>query len=811
MLKLVDINKVYKVGDMTVQALKGVSLEFRKNEMVSILGPSGCGKTTMLNIIGGLDKYTSGDLIINGISTKEYRDCDWDAYRNASIGFVFQSYNLISHQTVLENVELALTLSGVGPAERRQRAIKALQEVGLGDQLKKKPNQLSGGQMQRVAIARALINNPDILLADEPTGALDSVTSVQIMDLLKEVAKTRLVIMVTHNGELAEEYSDRIIRLLDGKIISDTNPVKSEDQKTTKQRPKKTSMSLRAALKLSLRNLLTKKVRTFITAFAGSIGIIGVALILALSSGFNNYIDKMQEETMSSYPITISSSSFDVSSVTSMIVQSGNLEKFPTAQKIFINKITEKAKATFVENNVTEEYVDAAVRTIDPSLVNDIIYDTGAKIHLYKKQSVDANGRVQMKSIDMSPQSALGGWKRIVDNQGLIESQYDILAGKLPTQKDEVILCIDSYNQLMDMIVTGNLGVSTEDLEEKDSFTFDEIFGLEYKILLNDALYEQRSNGTFYTNTLLEAEEYEDSLTIKIVGIVRLKEGAAGGALSGAIGYHGSLVDYIIEENTQSKVVKWQKAHPDTHYSDGYSYLAAAYATYLAADDDLKKLPYEEWDSKVKKNVELLAKSYYDKNMGTLGGSTVPTKIEIYPKDFDSKEKIRAHLDAYNDQLKQQGKEPVVYSDMMGLIFEAVGVLIGAVTSVLVAFTSISLVVSSIMIGIITYISVLERTKEIGILKSLGSRKKDISRVFNAETGTIGFVAGLIGVSFTWLISLPINQLLLSLTSIPNLMHLGIIPAIILVGISMGLTLIAGFVPAKVAARKDAVIALRTE
>ncbi|MBR2029581.1 MAG: ABC transporter ATP-binding protein, partial [Clostridia bacterium] len=381
MLKLVNINKVYTVGDMRVEALKNVSLEFRKNEMVSILGPSGCGKTTMLNIIGGLDKYTSGDLIINGVSTKEYRECDWDAYRNASIGFVFQSYNLISHQTVLENVELALTLSGVSQSERRQRAVKALEEVGLGDQLKKKPNQLSGGQMQRVAIARALINNPDIVLADEPTGALDSVTSVQIMDLLKEVAKTRLVILVTHNGELAQQYSDRIIKLLDGRIVSDTNPVKPEgEQKTTKQRPKKTAMSFVSAFKLSIRNLFTKKMRTFITSFAGSIGIIGVALILALSSGFSGYIDRMQEDTMSSYPLTIASASVDVTSMMSLMELPG-LSKYPTAQEVYINKITEKIQSTITNNEITDEYVQNAIETIDKDLVTDIVYNTGAAIN----------------------------------------------------------------------------------------------------------------------------------------------------------------------------------------------------------------------------------------------------------------------------------------------------------------------------------------------------------------------------------------------------------------------------------------------
>ena len=810
MLKLVDINKVYKVGDMTVQALKGVSLEFRKNEMVSILGPSGCGKTTMLNIIGGLDKYTSGDLIINGISTKEYRDCDWDAYRNASIGFVFQSYNLISHQTVLENVELALTLSGVGPAERKQRAIKALQEVGLGDQLKKKPNQLSGGQMQRVAIARALINNPDILLADEPTGALDSATSVQIMDLLKEVAKTRLVIMVTHNGELAEQYSDRIIRLMDGKIISDTHPVKSEDQKTTKQRPKKTAMSMVAAFKLSIRNLFTKKMRTFITSFAGSIGIIGVALILALSSGFSGYIDRMQEDTMSSYPITVASSSVDVASIMSL-VEMPKLDKYPTAQEIYINKITEKLQSTIKDNEITEEYVNNAIKTLDPAWVNDIVYNTGAEINLYKKASTDNNGNVQLKSISMGGTMGMGGWKRIINNPELIDSQYDVIGGKLPENKGELVLVVDDYNQLMDMAVTGALGFDEKYIKDIDKISFEDIFNLEYKIVLNDELYKQQSNGKFVKDTLLTADEYDKSLTLKIVGIVRLKEEATGGSLSGTIGYHGDLMSYILEKNSNSQVVKWQKENKDTKYSDGSSYLTKAKATVMQREPSLLTKPFEEWDEEDKQSVYKVAESLCNNSLSLLGGRFVPTQIDIYPKDFESKEKIKEHLDAYNAELKKQKKTPVAYSDVMGIMFEALGIMVDAVSYVLIAFTSISLVVSSIMIGVITYTSVLERTKEIGILKALGARKKDISRVFNAETVSIGFTSGMIGVVFTWLVSIPVNSLLYSLTTIPNLMTLGIIPAAILVAISIGLTFIAGLVPAKVAAHKDAVIALRTE
>ncbi|MBR2372124.1 MAG: ABC transporter ATP-binding protein/permease [Clostridia bacterium] len=806
MLKLVNINKVYTVGDMRVEALKNVSLEFRKNEMVSILGPSGCGKTTMLNIIGGLDKYTSGDLIINGVSTKEYRECDWDAYRNASIGFVFQSYNLISHQTVLENVELALTLSGVSPSERRQRAVKALEEVGLGDQLKKKPNQLSGGQMQRVAIARALINNPDIVLADEPTGALDSVTSVQIMDLLKEVAKTRLVILVTHNGELAEQYSDRIIKLLDGKIVSDTNPVKPDgEQKTTKQRPKKTAMSFVAAFKLSIRNLFTKKMRTFITSFAGSIGIIGVALILALSSGFSGYIDRMQEDTMSSYPLTVASSSVDMTSMMSLI-EGPKLDKYPTAQEIYINKITEKLQATITNNEITDEYVQNAIETINKDWVTDIVYNTGAAINLYKKAAVDDSGNVEMKSIEMNGMMGMGGWKRIINNPDLINSQYDVLKGKLPTAKNELVLVVDDYNQLLDISVMGALGIDAEDIKDKDKLTFDEIFALEYKLVLNDELYDQRSNGTFYKNTLLTEQEYNDSLTMKIVGIVRLKEEATGGSLSGTIGYHGDLMQYILEQEANSAVVEWQKANPDVRFTDGASYFALA-----KQNSPFKDVPDFMLNAEMTEYIKGEAEKLKNDRLANLGGRTTPIQIDIYPKDFETKELIKDHLDAYNDKLEQQDKAPVAYSDMMGFMFDALGVMVDAVSYVLIAFTSISLVVSSIMIGVITYTSVLERTKEIGILKALGARKKDISRVFNAETISIGFAAGLIGVCFTWIVAIPINALLYSLTTIPNLMYLGVVPVIILVGISVLLTFVAGLVPSRVAAKKDAVIALRTE
>lgn len=458
MLKLIGINKVYKVSDMEVQALKNIDLEFRESELVSVLGPSGCGKTTMLNIIGGLDKYTEGDLIINGISTKQYKDSDWDAYRNSTIGFVFQNYNLISHLSVVENVELALTLSGISSSERRARAIQALKEVGLENQVNKKPNQLSGGQMQRVAIARALINNPDIVLADEPTGALDSVTSLQIMDMLKEVAKTRLVIMVTHNAELAEKYSNRIIKLLDGEILSDSNPIDSKTvEENVSKRPKKTAMSFITAFMLSLKNLFTKKVRTFITAFAGSIGIIGVALILALSSGFNAYIAKMQSDTLSSYPLTISSSAFDMTSVMSMM-QLPDAEKYPQANEIYINKVQEKLSNLFKENKITDEYIDNAIKTIDSNLTYGILYSNDIDFNIYTKTNYSG------RDITLKVGSK---WVQLVDNDDFINSQYDVLKGKLPSEKDELVLCVDEYNQLTDIELMQSLGIYAND---KDKF-----------------------------------------------------------------------------------------------------------------------------------------------------------------------------------------------------------------------------------------------------------------------------------------------------------------------------------------------------
>ena len=785
MLKLIGINKIYKAGDMEVHALKNINLEFRESELVAVLGPSGCGKTTMLNIVGGLDKYTSGDLIINGISTKEYVDSDWDAYRNSTIGFVFQNYNLISHLTVIENVELALTLSGVSASERRARAEQALKEVGLETQFNKKPNQLSGGQMQRVAIARALVNNPDIVLADEPTGALDSVTSVQIMELLKEVAKTRLVIMVTHNGDLADRYANRIIRLLDGEIISDTNPIDSETlTENVARRPKKTSMSFITAFKLSLKNLFTKKLRTFVTAFAGSIGIIGVALILALSSGFSAYIEKMQTDTLSSFPLTITSSAFDVSNLMSML-QVPDAEEYPEAHEIYVNKVMDKLSALYQSNDITDEYVEEAIKTIDPSLTYGIVYTNGINFNIFTKQSYSGFNRITRIGSE---------WVQLVDNNDFINSQYDVLAGKLPTAYNELVLCVDEYNQVTDVELLQSLGI----LSGKDSYTFDEIMNLEFKLLTNDAVYSRVDTGEktyFYEPDSLPEDEYNEGITLKIVGIVRVNQDTATGSISGTVGYHKDLQDYVLRYETEnpSEIVTWQKNNPDINCFTGNLYLDEAREENPTASDNF--LQKEADKARVS-------------NLASLGAVSTPQAISIYPVDFESKELIKAHLDAYNET---EGNTPVYYSDMMGLMVEAMNVLVDAISYVLIAFTSISLVVSSIMIGVIISVSVLERTKEIGILKAIGARKKDISRVFNAESLLVGFAAGALGVIITLLLSIPLNILLSSLTTINGLVALNPWHALLLVAISMLLTFIAGLVPSRSAAKKDAVVALRSE
>jgi putative ABC transport system permease protein len=791
MLKLINIEKNYYMGSTTVQALKKVNLEFRKSEFVAILGPSGCGKTTLLNLIGGLDRYTDGDIVINNKSTKEYKDADWDAYRNHSIGFVFQNYNLIPHLKVLGNVELALTLSGISIEERKKRAIDALNKVGLHDQIYKLPNQLSGGQMQRVAIARALVNDPDILLADEPTGALDSETSIQIMEILKEVAKDRLVIMVTHNPDLANQYATRIIRLLDGVVISDSNPYQAEVAKkdqTKGERLKHTSMSFLTALALSFQNLLTKKARTILTAFAGSIGIIGIALVLALSNGFQSYVDKMQADTLSSYPLIISRESVDFASAAELNMDT-SLQEYPEGDTIFINKLMEKLNGIIIRNNITEDYIENVIEKIDPALINGITYSRGVRLNIFKQMSSENSIYYRQISAqnDMSSVMNFSGadiWQEIIDNQSFIESQYDVIAGRLPQNKDEIIIQVDKYNQITDITLL-SLGVLPP-RSSVDTLTFDDLLSLEYKLILNDDLYSYDSvNDRFVSqvdrNDTITADVYNKGLTLKVVGIVRVNELTNTGSITGAIGYTKELTDYILEEAGKSEIVLWQKANPTKDPLTGQAYPAD-------------------------QNVE---EQYYN-TMSRLGGITTPKAINIYPVDFKAKTEIKKYLDNYN-QTQEDEVNRIYYTDVMDLLVKSINTTINAISYVLIAFTSISLVVSSIMIGIITYISVLERTKEIGILRSIGARKKDISRVFNAETLIIGFVAGIIGIGVTLLLSIPINIIIDNLVNISNIAALKTYHAIFLVLISMALTLIAGLIPSRIAAKKDPVIALRTE
>ena len=884
MLELNKIVKNYTVGDTEIHALRGVSMKFRENEFVSILGPSGCGKTTLLNIIGGLDQYTSGDLIINEKSTKEYKDRDWDTYRNHSVGFVFQSYNLIPHQTVLSNVELALTLSGVSKAERRKRATEALEKVGLGDQLGKKPNQMSGGQMQRVAIARALVNEPDILLADEPTGALDSETSVQIMELLKEIAKDRLIIMVTHNPELAEKYSTRIIRLLDGEVKDDTDPFDgkavpkaSADEEKSKPEvvKKKASMSFFTALSLSMNNLMTKKGRTFMTAFAGSIGIIGIALILSLSSGAQDYIDRVQEETLSSYPLTIEGTSIDMTTVmTTMMSMAQGGEDDIEAEKIYPqNVMTTMMEAMFAEITANDlktfkEFIESGESGIN-DLVSDIKYSYHTQLTLYKADTSDGVYKVNPSSIfdnmglsQMAQNpfmaSSMNIWREMISKEDILKSQYDVIAGRMPENYNEVVLIVNKYNQvtdytlyslgilddseLSDAIQRTIEGETVENINSVESISFDEILGLKFKLLLNtdyfekdgDVWVDKRSDSIYMTEKVKNAEE------IEIVGIIRPSDNTAAANEIGTIGYKSGLMTHLINEVNNSEIVKEQKANPDTDIFTGAEFPEAEEEPEPMTMDELNAyimtLPAEEQQAmmmQIQQAMEMgmsedqitqafseqlnaaATDATYDGNLALMGVSDLdnPSSISIYPRDFESKERITDIIDDYNKRMKDSGNDDlcIQYTDIMGIMMSSVTTIIDAISYILIAFVAISLVVSSIMIGIITYISVLERTKEIGILRSIGASKKDISRVFNAETLIVGFTAGAIGIITTLILNIPINIIITHLTDVKNLCHLPPVGGAILVVISMVLTLIAGLIPSGVAARKDPVTALRTE
>lgn len=837
MLELNGIRKTYVTGTTSVEALKGIDLKFRDSEFVSILGQSGCGKTTLLNIIGGLDKYTSGDLKINGRSTKDFKDRDWDAYRNNSIGFVFQSYNLIPHQTVLSNVELALTLSGVSKAERRQRATEALEKVGLKEQIHKKPNQMSGGQMQRVAIARALVNDPDILLADEPTGALDTQTSIQIMDLLKEISKDRLIIMVTHNPELAIQYSTRIIRLLDGTITDDSNPYNGEDdniatktdedsltdKKSGKTKKKKTSMSFFTALSLSLNNLMTKKTRTILTAFAGSIGIIGIALILSISNGIQNYIDRVQRDTLSSYPIQLQKESVDVSSMIENMMGNKDKNVDHDKDKIYSNNImTDMVNSMVAEvnsNNLKafKSYLENHKSDVD-GYISDIQYSYDVPLYIYSTDTSDGVTQLNPSSVmeNMYGMSVSGDgmmsagmqntsvWSRLFDNRQMLDEQYDLIAGSWADNYNEVMLVVDENNEIDDYTLYSlgfkdpaevkkifkNVMAGNSYETEETQYTYDEVLDKKFKLVLPTDLY--RYNDTFgiwedashddeYMTTVVNnAEE------VKIAGIIRKNPDAASVSVSSGVAYTKDLMPHIIEKVNETQIVKQQLADPEKDVFTGMSF-----------DNDKTSI------STLENNKSLLGIASEDN----------PSEIDIYAKDFDSKEKLQDFIKNYNDEVTADGRDEdtINYTDYVGILMSSVSTIITAISSVLIAFVAISLVVSSIMIGIITYISVLERTKEIGVLRSIGASKKDVSRVFNAETLIEGFVSGAMGIIITLILCIPANAVIKNVTDISNVAQLPVAGAVILVIISMLLTTIAGLIPAKMAAKKDPVVALRTE
>lgn len=846
MLELKNIVKEYETADEKVVALKGVNMEFRKSEFVSILGPSGCGKTTLLNIIGGLDRYTSGDLIINGKSTADFTDKDWDTYRNHSVGFVFQSYNLIPHQTVVENVELALTLAGIGAKERRERAIAVLDKVGLKNKINARPNQLSGGQMQRVAIARALINDPEILLADEPTGALDSKTSVQIMELLKELSSERLIIMVTHNPELAEKYSTRIIRLLDGELVGDDKPLSDEEiiseREAEKVKPtvnkgrKKTSMSFLTALSLSFRNLMTKKGRTILVSFAGSIGIIGIALILSLSSGFQTYINRVQADTLSNYPITVQDTYSDFTSVLSSGDASGKTE-YPDSTEITANDSLKKMLETLADSQVKNNLYDFKKwldeKDYDKNKINAIKYTYDLNLEIYgenykgeknsKLQSaVELVMQLMQGSTKTNPLLSTGmrkAWSEAIDNEKLLKSQYELVGdGRWMdfTADNEVMVVLDKYNRIPDYNLAA-LGLINENeilypllkayygesrippyitkVEDKDKsdgkFQVSDILGKEFAVCSPSAFYTKwDSDGNYHKSAKdVHSEDYYAAIAngkkVKVVGVIRPKEGSATGALDGTIIYNKYLTKALLDAVGGSEVVKAQKAAPETDVTSGKPFGEAT-------DAAGKKVSYES---------NMIKFGYADESK--------PQTISIYPSTFENKKYVSDLIAEYNSDKSKEDK--IAYTDYLDIMMSSITDIINAVSYVLIGFVSVSLIVSSIMIGIITYISVLERTKEIGVLRALGASKKDVARVFNAETLIIGLAAGIIGIGLTVLMDIPLSLIIYALADIKNVAVLPWQGGLILVAISMVLTLIAGLIPSRLASKKDPVIALRTE
>lgn len=850
MLELKKITKEYDVAGLKQLALNKINIKFRQNEFVSILGQSGSGKTTMLNIIGGLDKYTTGDLIINGISTKKYTDHDWDIYRNHRVGFVFQSYNLIPHQTALQNVELALTLSGIGKEERRKRAIAVLKKVGLEKQINKRPNQMSGGQMQRIAIARALVNDPDILLADEPTGALDSETSLQVMDLLKEIAKEKLVIMVTHNPELAINYSTRIVKLLDGKIIDDTNPFNGEEQiKEVKENKSKakTSMNFKTALSLSLNNLMTKKGRTLLTSFAGSIGIIGIALILSLSNGIQKYIEKTEQETLASYPLTIQKESIDMSTLLQTLTGHQETKEYNDDKIHSVNIMGDMFTTVTKEvkrNNLKDfkNYLEKESKI--KNYTSSIEYTYNVQMNVYKSDSnkvVQVNPTTVLDAIGMNSSGISSAYSpfmssydvfyEMLNNEELNKKTYDVIEGRWPKKYNEVVLLVDKNNQISDYSLY-SLGILDQDyLKEQfnnmvsgkdvkfteNTYEPKDLLNLTFKLVLNTDYYKKQnglwldmSNDDNYMKKVLEnAEE------IKVVGIIKPNdEAVTGNNTAGMIGYTHELMEHLINKTNEQEIVKEQLENPKinvftkTEFANNKEFdmnnLSAEQLKYLK---NMSQVELAEFMKSYSENLS----STYEQNLTKLGIASIddPDGINIYPKDFDSKEEITSIIDKYNEDKEEQDK--IKYTDIVGIMMSSVSTIVNVISSVLIAFVAISLIVSSIMIAIITYISVIERTKEIGILRAMGASKKDISRVFNAETLIEGLCAGILGIIVTILINIPANIIIKKVVNISNLSKLPVAGAIILIIISVLLTVLAGFIPAKIASKKDPVEALRTE
>ena len=841
MLQLQHISKVYHTANQEFHALKDISIRFRENEFVSILGQSGSGKTTLLNIIGGLDQYTSGDLLIQGKSTKQFKDRDWDSYRNHTIGFVFQSYNLIGHQTALSNVEIAMTLSGVSKAERKKRAIEALERVGLKDHLYKKPNQMSGGQMQRIAIARALVNNPKVVLADEPTGALDSETSVQIMELLKDIAKERLVIMVTHNPELAQTYSTRIVQVLDGNILSDSNPYEpTEETKQSDIQFTKTKMSFMTALALSFNNLLTKKGRTFLTAFAGSIGIIGIALILALSNGVSDYVKKVQEDTLVSLPLTISEQN-----QSNLLATSPDLSDKPYKDnnELGVNTVlTNLLKKQIGKNDIAsfKTYLDEHASEV-AKLTKDIRYQYNLQPYIYASDT--SNGIKSIlpsnlaNEVDTTNQTIKGYlqnidyWSQLSSDEEMLNAQYDVLEGRLPKDKSEIVLIVDEDNQISDLLLYSlrikdpselNDAKKLDELQSQ-TYQYSDFIGKTFKAVVNTNRFVKENNQWM---NKIDDEAYmktqiENGLELTIVGVLRQKEGTSSGvnSPSGGVAYTSALIDYTSEQIQNSDIVKEQEANPTINVFTGKAF-AKDPKPFNSADlteeekIQLVKLTPEQQAQYIQQYNENSAATY-EENLAKLGviDKSKPAAIEFYTSSFQQKQELKDFINAYNTAKKDAGEDDKVlsYSDDIQTIMSSITTMVGVITTVLVGFVAISLIVSSIMIAIITYISVLERTKEIGILRAMGASKKDIRRIFTAETAIEGFISGVLGIAITLLATLPINAVVAKMTNVENVAQLPWEAALILIGISIVLTMLAGLIPSRIAAKKDPVESLRSE